>query len=52
MVGNMMKTHAGKNIFVLVSFLVIFFCPQILATEYTIGLATWSGYPQCVQGFN
>ena len=52
MVGNMMKTHAGKNIFVLVSFLVIFFCPQTLATEYTIGLATWSGYPQCVQGFN
>jgi putative ABC transport system substrate-binding protein len=51
MVGNMMITRAGKNIFVLISFLVIFFCPQILAIEYTIGLATWSGYPQCVQGF-
>ena len=51
MVGDTMKIHAGKKCSIFVSFLFIFFCPQILATEYTIGLATWSGYPQCVQGF-
>ncbi len=46
-----MRTHTAKIFFVFVSFLFIIFCPQVLATEYTIGLATWSGYPQCVQGF-
>jgi len=51
MVGDIMKTHAGKKIFVSVSILFMFLCPQVLATEYTIGLATWSGYPHCVQGF-
>ncbi len=44
-----MKNHTNK---VLVLFLIfIFFCPRVFATDYTIGLATWSGYPLCVQGF-
>jgi len=51
MVGDTMKNHTGKTFFIFISYFFIFFCPQILATEYTIGLATWSGYPQCVQGF-
>jgi len=51
MVGDTMKNHTGKTFFIFISYIFILFCPQILATEYTIGLATWSGYPQCVQGF-
>ncbi len=51
MVGDTMKNHTGKTFFVFVSFILMFFCHQVLATEYKIGLATWSGYPQCVQGF-
>ena len=51
MVDDTMTTHAGRKCSVFVSFLFIFFCSQVLATEYTVGLATWSGYPQCVQGF-
>ncbi len=51
MVGDTMKNNTGKTFFVFVAFIFMFFCPQVLATEYKIGLATWSGYPQCVQGF-
>ena len=32
-------------------FFSIFFFQKSLATEYKIGLAVWSGYPQSVQGF-
>ncbi|WP_033083290.1 ABC transporter substrate-binding protein [Colwellia psychrerythraea] len=46
-----MKSHIGITFFVFFSFIYMLFCPKVLATEYTIGLATWSGYPQCVQGF-
>jgi len=30
---------------------LLFFIPQLVAQEYNIGLAVWSGYPECVQGF-
>ena len=44
-----MKNNCSKAL-VLCSFILIFF-QQALATEYKIGLAVWSGYPKCVQGF-
>jgi len=50
MVGNTMKSNTGITFFVF-SFIFMLLCPRSLATDYTIGLATWSGYPQCVQGF-
>lgn len=31
--------------------LFLFFCPPTLSAEYKIGLAVWSGYSECVQGF-
>lgn len=30
---------------------LLFSCGGIFAENYTIGLAVWSGYPSCVQGF-
>jgi len=44
-----MTNNNGKTL-VLLSFLMLFF-QQASAKEYKIGLAVWSGYPPCVQGF-
>ena len=49
MVGYTMKINTLKR--VLFFFLIISFGQQVSANEYKIGLATWSGYPNCVQGF-
>jgi len=49
MVGYTMKINTLKRVFFF--FLIISFGQQVSANEYKIGLATWSGYPNCVQGF-
>ncbi|NQZ24162.1 MAG: ABC transporter substrate-binding protein [Colwellia sp.] len=44
-----MKIKISKKFIAI--FIFILSCQPIYATDYTIGLATWSGYPNCVQGF-
>jgi len=44
-----MKNNSS-NAFIFLSFLILFF-NNALADDYKIGLAVWSGYPECVQGF-
>jgi len=49
MVGRTMMINISKQL--IVTFVFILFSQATYAKEYTIGLATWSGYPKCVQGF-
>jgi len=49
MVGFIMTNNNGKTL-LLLSLLMLFF-QEVSAKEYKIGLAVWSGYPECVQGF-
>lgn len=46
--SNLKKIPA--NILTFLS-LYLFMCSPIFASNYKIGLALWSGYPNCVQGF-
>ncbi len=45
----MVKKNVGK-LFILYSFFILFF-QNVFAQEYKVGIAVWSGYPKCVQGF-
>jgi len=44
-----MKKNSA-NAFIIFSFFILFF-QNAFADDYKIGLAVWSGYPECVKGF-